>query len=182
MRLNSRWFAILLALGPSHGAEPNAGEASPSKVELRGIFSAGDAYMFILTDAEGNSSNWLKVNQQAFGFTIVSFSAAGETVTLENGADKRRIVVPLSKGAVIGQAALSSGPKTAPESTSAPELPPEVRAAMFPAPGAAHAPMLSHPRDAAPNGASSGKLSADTARYFPATPGPKWNHPGDIPK
>jgi hypothetical protein len=175
-----------------------AGGELAATLQLRGVFYFEGTFRFNVIDASGRSSGWVKLNERALGRLVSDFDPATDTVTLAAAPGQPPIRLRLAASKVFDRPATLSFERqpqpiaagVQPEIPAAVqaqspstfaaaqnELPPAVRDMMFPPPNSPRAMRLAHPSDAAPAAASAAVLPPDVARYFPATPGPKWDSP-----
>ena len=177
MRFIQRLLTLTLVLTASAVAESLSEAPSAATLQLRGVLFSDGAYKFILTDGRGDSSGWVKLHQEAFGYTLVDFAPATDTVTVVAKTDGQLIQLRLATAKV---ADLSTSPQSQPTPSQplpSTELPAAVRTMMFPNGDTPLTPVLAHPKDAAPSVETQVHLPAEIARYFPASPSPKWEHP-----
>lgn len=173
--------------------------AGSAPIRFNGYVLSDGHPLFNLSDANGKWLGWFAPNTPRNGITVMAHDPLSMTVTLQEEGRPKLVTLSFSTGVVHEQIpsasalALAVGSErkeipagATPQSEmiasalmpqSPVELPPVVRAMMFPTGKAKPTDSLSHPADAAPYlGDSNSTIPPDVARFFPAKPAPLWQH------
>ncbi len=83
--------AVAFAADPLPGASPflppasqgSAGATPNAQLELRGIMAEGDTVMFSIYDTAHHTSAWTRLNEPGHDFTVRSYDANRDTVTVD---------------------------------------------------------------------------------------------------